>query len=174
MTTTLEAVQAGIKTALAERFALVSVASYSTDSDLSVLAPACLLELEEFPMGADAGDGRYSAQCNFAIHCVLAYSLENRTAELIEFAAAIAQLVRSSYWLKGSVTRGEQVEVFPGNFHKDTNGGYESWVVSWQQTVYLGESMWSAEGIAPQQVLIARAENGESAPVDAHEVAINE
>lgn len=171
MSTTLTQVYEAILARLHEKFPKVTVESYDPDPKLSVLAPALFLELEEFDPGDDIGDGRLPAQCRFSIHCVLGWEVENLALEIREFAAAVIMFVRDNgIWLKGSVlTKPKQIGAYPGNFRKDTNSGYDSWVVSWEQTVYLGESIWTADGITPQQVLFAYAPNGKTPPVNEYE-----
>jgi len=171
MSTTLTQVHEAILARLRDTFQKVTVESYDPDPKLSVLAPALFLELEEFDPGDDIGDGRLPAQCRFSIHCVLGWEVENLALEIREFAAAVAMLVRDNgIWLKGSVlTKPKQIGAYPGNFRKDTNSGYDSWVVSWEQTVYLGESVWTADGITPQKVYLAHAPGREVPAAQEHD-----
>jgi|GEM_PF-982893 len=171
MSTTLTQVHEAILARLRDKFPKVTVESYDPDSELSVLAPALFLELEDFDPGDDIGDERLPAQCRFSIHCVLGWEVENLALEIREFAAAVAMLVRNDgIWQKGgALTNPKLISAYPGNFRKDMNSGYDSWVVSWEQTVYLGESIWTAEGITPQQVSFAHAPNGTSPPINEYE-----
>lgn len=171
--TTITEVHEAIKAKLRETFPKVTVDDYNPEPELSVLAPALLLELEEFPMGADVGDDRYPAACRFSVHCVLGWEVKSLALELWEFSAAVAQLIRKSgVWVKGGVlTKPEGLEVYPGSFRKDTQQGYDSRVVTWNQTLYLGESMWNADGITPQEIYLAYAPGGDVPPADEHEKA---
>ena len=138
--------QNAIISAFKKNFKRVTVESYEPSAALSELAPACLLDLEEFPKGSDIGDGRYPARCRFSVHCVLGHEVEDMQLELREFAVAVSQFVsEEGIWLGGSVMKPPtNIDAYPGNFKKDTNGGYDSWVVSWEQTIYLGASKWEA------------------------------
>ncbi len=169
--TTLTEVHHGILAKIRERFPGMVVDSYEPNDDLSKLAPACLLELEEFSSGNNVGDNRYPARCRFSIHCILGYEENNRALSIREFAGSITQLVQKhGVWVKGSLVSGaENIEAYPGNFKKDTCKGYDSWVVSWEQTIYLGESMWATEGSTPQDVYFGLAPGGEVQSADDHE-----
>ena len=176
MSVTLTQVHNAILARLREKFPKATVESYNPEESLSVLAPALLLELEEFDPGDDAGDDRLPAQCRFSIHCVLGWEVKNLALEIREFAAAVVMLVRNDgIWLKGSVlTKPKQIGAYPGNFRKDMNSGYDSWVVSWEQTVYLGESVWTAEGVTPQQVHFAYAPGGKTPPINEYDEITDE
>ncbi len=152
--TTITAVHEAIKAALRGAFPKVTVDDYHPESELSVLAPALLLELEEFPLGDDVGDDRYPAACRWSVHCILGWETAGLALELWEFSAAVAQFVKKNgVWLKGSVlTKPAELEVYPGTLRKDTRRGYDSRIVTWTQTLYLGESWWSADGIVPHEI----------------------
>jgi hypothetical protein len=40
----------------------------------------------------------------------------------------------------------------PGKFDPEKNG-FDSWFVSWDQTLYLGDSVWDSTGIMPTEIL---------------------
>lgn len=148
---TITELQEKILLAFKERFPKISVESYDAFEDLSELAPACLLDLEEFPKGDDVGDGRYPATCRLSIHCVLGYEVSKLQLELREFAMSVSQFIsNNSIWIKsGVVSPAKKISAYPGNFKKSDSGksssnytGFDSWVVSWEQNVFIGESEW--------------------------------
>lgn len=147
MNITITEIQEIIKTAFKNKFSKVTVDSYDSDSNLHELAPACLLSLEEFEKGTDAGDGKYPAKCLFSVHCILGQELDNTEIELQELAIAVSQFVSDDgIWTTGSVVKpAKNIEAFPGNFKKGTDNAYSSWVVSWTQTIYIGSSKWSED-----------------------------
>lgn len=145
MNITITEVQDAIKLALKNKFPKITVDSYDPSGDLSKLAPACLLDVEELPKAPDIGDGRYSVNARISIHCILGFEEKNLQTELQEFAIAVSQFVYEyGIWLPGSVvTKPKDIDAYPGNFKTTTSGGYDSWVVSWQQNLYLGASKWA-------------------------------
>nr|VFJ67599.1 MAG: hypothetical protein BECKFW1821B_GA0114236_11329 [Candidatus Kentron sp. FW] len=44
----------------------------------------------------------------------------------------------------------------PGEF-KLGQEGYDSWYATWEQTVYLGESVWNLEGVIPEKIYLGRS-----------------
>ncbi len=163
--------QNAIKDKIKEHIPKVTVDSYdSLTADISENAPACLLELEQFDFGTDKGDDRYPSVCRISIHCILGFEVTDRALQLREFALKVAQLVRKDgIWIKDKVmTRPTSIEAYPGKFSEDTDKSYDSWVVTWEQTVYLGESLWTIEGSTPQDVYYAFASDGKVQPEAEH------
>lgn len=169
--TTISNIHQAIKTALRDAFPQVSVDDYDPEPELAILAPALLLELTALPLGEDLGDGRYPAACHFAIHCILGREVEHLELELWAFSTAVAMLVRQQgTWLKGGVlTAPEALLVQPGNVRRVTGRGYGSRVVSWQQTLYLGPSLWTADGLPPQSIYLGYAPEHQVSAADEHE-----
>lgn len=143
----LSDVHQAIIDALKTRFPKVTIDSYDPSENLTQLAPACLLNIEELPKAPDVGDGRYPVLAQFAIHCVLGREVKNLQMELQEFAVAVSQFVNEmGIWLTGAVLEKPlNIEAYPGNFRKETKGGFDSWVVNWEQKLYLGASTWQPE-----------------------------
>jgi len=127
-----------------EKFPDLTVESYDPSADLYQLAPAILLDLEAFPKGQDVGCGRYPVDARFSLHCVLGYEADDLQRQLREMAIAVSQFIdNNGIWFgEGVVTKAKQIEAYPGNFKKDEVAGYDSTVVSWEQTCFLGESTW--------------------------------
>jgi len=146
---TLSDVHQAIIDALKVRFPRVTIDSYDPSENLETLAPACLLNIEELPKAADVGDGRYPVVAQFAIHCVLGREVTGLQMELQEFAIAVSQFVyEKGIWLKGSVLEKPfSIEAYPGSFREETLGGFDSWVVNWEQKLYLGASTWQPETV---------------------------
>ncbi|MGI0120290.1 hypothetical protein [Zooshikella sp. RANM57] len=168
VSTSLTAINDAVLASVKKAFPAINVYSYDEAcfDDSSVSTPACLFELSEINFGSDRGDGRYPAECEFFIHCVIGYknsSQENSISkEVREFAAAIAQHVwNSGIWVEGGVLdRPARIQISPGNFRHLSEHGYESWIVEWDQTVYLGRSFWNADGIRPVEVAFSARGDG--------------
>jgi hypothetical protein len=66
----------------------------------------------------------------------------------------VQQLVRFNRWgLGADVTVPEQLRGAPGAFRPGKDG-YESWCITWEQTLYLGASVWAADGVPPTDVFV--------------------
>lgn len=131
------------------KFPDLTVESYDPSENLHQLAPAILLDLEELPKGTEVGCGRYPVDARFSLHCILGFEATNLQRQLKEMAIAVSQFIdENGIWYPGGVvTKVSQIEAYPGNFKQDTKGGYDSYVVSWQQSLFIGPSKWIAPEI---------------------------
>jgi len=144
----ITAVHDAIIAALKSRFPKVTVKSYETGLKLHEIAPACLLDFEELPSGTASGEGRYPVNARIAIHCILGFDAYLLQLEIREFALAVSQFVdEEGLWIKGCTEKAKRIDAMPGNFSNETSMGYESWVVSWDQVLNLGESKWGEEEV---------------------------
>lgn len=145
MTISLSDAYTVIRDKLKARFTKINVVNYDPLEDLSELAPACLLNIEEFSKIVDQGDGRFPIRVRISIHCVLGAEVENLQLELREFASSVSQFIyEEGIWFElSSCSDPMQIEAFPGNFRKGSNKAFDSWVVTWEQEFYLGESKWN-------------------------------
>lgn len=130
---------------LKAKFPKITVVQYDPAEDLSELAPACLLDIEEFSKTLDQGSGTFPVKARISIHCVLSAEVKNLQLELREFAVSVSQFIHDEgIWFKNSsCSDPSEIEAFPGNFRKGTHKAFDSWVVTWEQEFYLGESKWS-------------------------------
>lgn len=133
--------------------------SENAEAGLQLNTPAALIEIERLGVSeeADRGDGTDAINCQVAIHCVLGSATENLQQELRGFAAEMMRLLRSRK-LSACTASGqpEEIEAMPGVF-KQGAAGYDSFVVVFQQVVYLGENVWALPaGSIPQQVSFRR------------------
>lgn len=147
-----------------------TIATYRATSTDPINTPALLLEMEDASEGPDAGDERTPLRCRFTAHCMLSFQTPNVEIEVREFAAEVFRLIRHNLWgLSGSVKRPEQIEMGPGQF-KPGKAGYESCYVTWEQVIYLGDTVWTNEGTVPTEVYVAYEPNtGEGGDYEAVE-----
>jgi hypothetical protein len=118
--------------------------------------PAILIDMEFGDIGEDVGDGRDPVRCRMTAHCVLSVETPQVEIEVREFAVAVARRVRRNKFGMGAlVDFPEGVEVGPGEFRPGKKG-FDSWCVSWEQTVYLGDDVW-AGGTTPGRVFVGVA-----------------
>ncbi|MCP4102607.1 MAG: hypothetical protein GY750_14475 [Lentisphaerae bacterium] len=114
-------------------------------------APGILLDIEQLDIGEDEGDGRLPLECSFAAFCILSICTSNYELAIKGFVAKVMALLRHNSFGMETVSipenlSAEGVDFSPGK------AGYICWVVTWQQTVYVGEDVWSGDGIIPSEV----------------------
>lgn len=133
----------------------------SQESGYTINTPAALVDLEMMDVLVDQGDGKDGIQCNVSIHCVLGSATANLQQELRNFAAEMMRQVKNKPFggvCEQLAARPEQITAMPGGFKKG-KAGYDSWVVSFHQVVFLGEVIWDGEEIDPQKVFFGHAPN---------------
>ncbi|AMO58114.1 hypothetical protein GZ77_20480 [Endozoicomonas montiporae] len=112
----------------------VDVARYNTQ-DREVKAPAVRLDLSAMKPGVERGDGSFAAACEFVAWCSFAPS----SMEAPQTAARLLEAIHYNHWKLGAeVNHPTNLKAEPAEF-RPGKAGFESWVVSWEQTVYLGE-----------------------------------
>ncbi|MEH0007287.1 MAG: hypothetical protein V6Z82_01015 [Flavobacteriales bacterium] len=103
---------------------------------------AMLLALENMAIEQSAGDGRVCALCDFSISALLpvtGYSLEQVSVAASNYAAALLQFIYNNKWGLGKdIGLPESISAQPALFEPG-HTGYESWRITWGQSVYLGQ-----------------------------------
>jgi hypothetical protein len=124
------------------------------ENDREITAPAILFDIEEISEGNDRGEEMTPLDCVCSAYCVLAANTPDLQAAIRDFAAAMLTLARQNNWqLINQATMPEALRAVPAEF-APKNPQIESWVVEWNQTFYLGESIWDDEGVVPTVVNI--------------------
>jgi hypothetical protein len=119
---------------------------------LPIITPAVILEIESAEEGDDIGDDRAPLLMHITAYCILGQQTDNLQMEVRNFASQLFALIRKNKWTLGhSVSFPGGITLGPGKFDPEKNG-YESWFVSWDQTIYLGDNVWDSTGIPPQEV----------------------
>jgi len=171
MAATLREVHVAILAAVTAEFGstLETVASYSPDISNPINTPALLLELEGFGDGQDRGEDRIPLRCRFTAHCILSLETPDVEIEVAQFAAQLHGLIAKNRWgLGADLLPPENIESAPSTF-KPGKHGYESWAVTWEQTVYLGESKWASTIMGPLEVNVALSPDVGVANIDGYE-----
>ncbi|AMO55631.1 hypothetical protein GZ77_09145 [Endozoicomonas montiporae] len=143
MSLTLTKVHEAIVESLQEPFAQ-KVETLRVHSPLvkDIKAPALLLALDHMNGGNETGDGRTAVECSFSLCAILpekGLPADKVSIAIANFAAEVLHQIRYNHWGLGSeVSHPHNLSAQPADF-KPGKAGFESWVVSWEQTVYLGE-----------------------------------
>lgn len=119
--------------------------------------PTLLLEVAELdidPLKKGSG-GKIWVRAQFQAHCILPRSVPLVSVECINFAAVVLKIVHRNKWQLSHVGSPEQLNAVPGRYSNDPKG-FESWVVSWWQTVAIGEG-WELKAPAPENVMLSEA-----------------
>ncbi|WP_212722834.1 hypothetical protein [Zooshikella ganghwensis] len=119
-------------------------------------SPGIYLGMHQMEMGENPGDGRYVINADWFCYCVLANSTPDLAIEIRRMACEVMRLLNqpeTGLWgLDNVVALPKHIQAIPALFNPDTEG-YESWEVTWQQSFYIGESLWEDEGETPKTVL---------------------
>lgn len=127
--------------------ALRTVDAYrdETPSD-KIQTPALLLGVEEMGQGKRVTGGRLAMDCTFSAYCLLSGQTARAETEIRNMAAMVAMnLDGQRFGLGEAVGRPSNITCVPGLF-QSPQPGLECWIVSWEQTVHLGE-VWSPPDI---------------------------
>ena len=144
----LSQVMSAIESEISKQLPDIDVARYNPQAR-QLKAPAIRLDINGIKPDTDRGDGRFAARCEFVALC----SFANGTMEAPQIAAQLLDLIRYNHWLLGAgVNHPEQLKAQPADF-RPGKSGFESWVVSWEQTVYLGEPEPN-DGVLPDTVMV--------------------
>lgn len=161
---TVSGFHAAIKAAIATHFGVNvnTVEWYEPGEEANgqpkpIKTPAIILEMESADEGDDVGDDRTPLSCHITAYCILGRSTPDLQIQVRTFAAQLLALARKNKWglaknasFPGSFTLGD------GKFDPEKNG-YESWFVTWDQTFYLGDSVWAPSGIVPSTVYLGQS-----------------
>lgn len=158
--TTLDAVHAGIVSAIQSRFpALQTVEAYRLDRK-ALPTPACLIELTEMDADdLDPGTEQQAVMARFEAKLVIGFrqGANNPKLEIRKLAAAMAAFVRLQRW-GCPIGPAELIGAYQDDFDPELDQ-FECWRVEWRQIIHLGESVWADwnDGSPPSQVLVGFA-----------------
>ena len=156
MSLTLTKVHEAIVESMKQQFShkVDNICAYSP-LEKNIKAPALLLALDNMNHGNETGDGRTAVECSFSLCAILpAGGLPtDKIAIAIANYAEVLHHVRYNHWdLGAEVSHPANLSAQPAEF-KPGKSGFESWVVSWEQTVYLGEPE-PDDGVLPDTVMV--------------------
>ncbi len=127
------------------------------EAGLTIKTPALLVEIEKTGQGHNLGDGRVAVYCELAAHCILGTATPKLQQELRNFGVEVQRLLTDlDFCLGKPVSAGmpEDVNGMPGWWQKGGAGGYDSWVVTFEQTVWIGESVWKGDALPGEEVTV--------------------
>lgn len=135
---------------------LHQVADYDPGGLDKIMTPAALINVAEMSPGTTVSGGRLAVQLRVEVHCILSVKTDRVLRQIRNMAAAVMRAVyRQRFGLEKAVEMPTDIDAFPGMF-KDGEHGFESWVVSWLQTVHLGDG-WQEQEFVPEEVFLGEA-----------------
>lgn len=150
-----------IVAAIAGQFpALQTVEAYREETErVTLRAPACLVELFELEAvdDQDHGTEQLPMMARFEARLIIGFREANAKREVRKLAAALAKFIRHQRWgLGANVAPAEVMGCYPDEFDPALDQ-YEVMRVEWQQVVYVGENVWTGEGVPVTEVLYSWA-----------------
>ena len=109
----------------------------------TLTTPALLLEWEDGRMGTADGNGGHQITYRLTLHCVLSLATASVGSEIRRMATQVMMLVnQNQQWRCQNVGRPERLEMGPGKIQAGEQG-YDSWYVTWEQSITLGDAIWT-------------------------------
>ena len=149
--TTLDAVHAGIVSAIREQFPnLKTVEAYRLDRK-NLPVPACLIEMTEMDaaLEIDPGTEQLAITARFEARFVIGFrqGANNPKLEVRKLAAAFAAFARLKRW-GCPIGPAEVIGAYQDDFDPELDQ-FECWRVEWQQVIHLSDTIWKNEGEVP-------------------------
>lgn len=125
---------------------LATVDAYEESPSEQMETPAVLVGVEEMEAGRKVSGGRIAMNLYISAYCLLSTKTPRAALEILNMAASAASVVNGNRWGMGEcVELPKAVTALPGVFERGGKG-LHCWVVSWQQTIHLGEKWTTPEG----------------------------
>jgi hypothetical protein len=135
------AVKAEVESAFENR--IQTVEDFNGFDRGKINTPAVLFHVERMIEGQDIGDGRVPLQCEVTAYCCLSLETGNVQTEVREFASELMSLIRRNrFGLGGDAADAENISAQPGPFQLGSKG-FDSFEITWSQTIFTGENVWS-------------------------------
>jgi hypothetical protein len=149
--TTLDAVHAGIVSAIRAQFpTLKTVEAYRLDRK-NLPVPACLIEMTEMDAAPeiDPGTEQLAITARFEARFVIGFRQggNNPKLEVRKLAASFAAFARLKRW-GCPIGPAEVIGAYQDDFDPELDQ-FECWRVEWQQVIHLGDTVWKDEGEVP-------------------------
>ena len=159
----LEALEGAIEAAIKAQFPTIGTVEFYREERRPVVAPAVLLEMSEFePHKAsfDAGTGQLVVDATFEARLLLPFKVPRVKQEIRKLAASFAAWIHLRRW--PGIPNGECqfMSAYPDGFSVEQDQ-YEAWRVTWEQKIFLGDTVWTAPDWGPTTVWLQERIDGE-------------
>lgn len=135
---------------------LKTVADYRIGAKLNT--PALLYELEQFDIGKRKSNGKTPLNLSMAFHCVLSMKTPNVERQVRLFASMVADMLKDEYFeLPDDCEAPYNIQALPGEF-KPGKDGFESFVVTFNQFLYVGDAEFDFSGVPVTEITFTSAD----------------
>ncbi|MDG4811931.1 hypothetical protein P8629_02825 [Hydrogenovibrio sp. 3SP14C1] len=135
---------------------LKTVAAYRIGEKLNT--PALLYEVEQMDFGQRISNGKTPVNLNVALHCVLSAKTTNVGLQVRSFATMVIDLLKDEYFeLPDDCEAPYNIQALPGEF-KPGKDGFESFVVTFNQVLYVGDAEFDFSGVAVSEITFTSAD----------------
>lgn len=135
----------------------IHVEAFKYFADEDIPTPSVLIDLEEYTPGKTRPNGDQGYVCRFNFLCTLSSQTDNVEVRVRVFASLVAEMLDCQRWgLKDAVDNPENIVAKPALFSPATKG-FETWSVTFDQTVYIKEPDTEAcpfNGVTPSTVFL--------------------
>ena len=123
------------------------------DTLKTLTTPAILVRCGELPEAPlNSSEGENAERLSLELWCVLSNQVPDVRTEIINFASLIKRICKGQRWgLAGAASAPLMIEATEGDF-KEGMAGYTAWQVSFLQTVYMDEAIFSETEYPVNQV----------------------
>lgn len=116
-----------------------------------IKAPAVFIDMVSLEPGQDPGTGEVAYIARFEARCMVGTSNE-ANLQVRELAAEVGRIIyKNSFSL--DVKAAELISIGNDGFNPELDA-YEVWIVEWAHELHLGESIWTNEGVCPQEIYV--------------------
>lgn len=161
MNISIEEIHTRIENAIKAQFPDLQVVEFYREERDAVPTPACLLDMPEFEDAPDddPGTNQLAIRARFEAELLLGFRTTKAKLSARVLAAALAQFIHAD--LRRIVTSmgpPSAIHAHRSDFKPELDK-YEVWHVEWWQVIYLGESIWTDEGLTPTNVFVGVSPN---------------
>jgi len=127
-----------------------TLAAYRINETLAT--PAILIEVEGMTVGKLNSMGKTPLNLSMALHCVLGHGTPNLELEVRNFASQVMNLLTNQYFnLPDLLEAPQNISAQPGEF-KPGKSGFDSFVVTFEQVIYVGEGAFDLTGVPAVEI----------------------
>ena len=150
---TLDALHDAIIAAIRSHYPTLETVADYPDERVRVTTPACLIELADLDPGeTDPGTGQQAVLARFQARIIIGFREPATKRAVRTLAASFIAFMRGQRWGL-PVGPARFVSAGPDEFSPELDQ-YEAWLIEWEQTLHLGQTVWRDGGTPPTQIYL--------------------
>lgn len=120
----------------------------------AIKAPAIFVDMTSLEPGQDPGTGEVAYIARFEARCMVGTS-DEANLQVRELAAEAGRIIyKNSFGVH--VKPADLLTIGNDGFNPELDA-YEVWLVEWEHEIHVGESIWTNEGVCPQEIYVGFA-----------------